>query len=334
MNFHTFRMAGINFGVESDVEIVPINHNFSTVFATNNPDPDVIIRITGIERSTLVLPLVTAGDLLSLSDIISPKYLYQDTLALLPVIADDVSSHLRSPDIFSDDKLNIRLLQSPFIRSKIEFYLNQPDQKSLWMNYFCVVFQDFDTTTIEMYYLSALKMIFQESWFQTIDFRSMFARSLTNFSGTMVHSSAVVRNDRTAIFVASDGGGKTGVVEKVDSGSILSDDQNFLKKEGNSFYVYGSPWGKYTKSNHSTRLGAIFLLEKAPIFELAPLNPIDLFNFLWNEHWTTWILLPKEIKLKLFNLLYDICRQTPAYRMRFPKDDIDWLAIDSVLRGT
>jgi len=334
MNFHTFRMGGINFGVESDVGVVPINHNFSTSFATNNPDPDVIIRITGIERSALVLPLVTAGDLLSLSDIISPKYLYQDTLVLLPVIADDVSSRLRSPDIFSDDKLNIRLIQSPFIRSKIELYLYQPDQKSLWMNYFSIVFQDYDTNIIEMYYLSALKAIFQKSWFQTIDFRSMFARTLSNFSATMIHSSAVARNGRTTIFVAPDGGGKTGVVEKVDSGSILSDDQNILIKEDNSFYVYGSPWGKYAKSNHSTRLGAFFLLEKAPIFELVPLNPIDLFNFLWNEHWITWILLPKEIKLKLFDLLYDVCHQTPAYRMRFPKDDIDWLAIDSVLKGS
>lgn len=74
-----------------------------------------------------------------------------------------------------------------------------------------------------------------------------------------------------------------------------------------------------------------FLLEKAPDFELIPIKPRDVLQFLWDEHIHSWCILPRHLKTQTFEILYNACHQAPAFRMRFPKDYLDWDAIDAAI---
>jgi hypothetical protein len=41
--------------------------------------------------------------------------------------------------------------------------------------------------------------------------------------------------------------------------------------------------------------------------------------------------LPKHLKRRAFEVLCDVCYQAPAYWMSFPKDYVDWEAIDAAM---
>jgi len=43
--------------------------------------------------------------------------------------------------------------------------------------------------------------------------------------------------------------------------------------------------------------------------------------------------LPRALRVQAFYFLYDVCRRAPACRMRFPKETIDWDAIDAAMVG-
>ena len=149
----------------------------------------------------------------------------------------------------------------------------------------------------------------------------------------MIHSAAVVLDGAAALFLAPDEGGKTTIVRHALPGMTLCDDQNILRHEGAAILVHSTPLGLYTHGPRSAPLGGMFLVEQAESFELLPLNSLDAFEYLWNEHQGYRVYLPRALRLKTFDFLYDVCRRAPAYRMRFPKDTIDWDAIDAAMVG-
>jgi len=66
------------------------------------------------------------------------------------------------------------------------------------------------------------------------------------------------------------------------------------------------------------------MLEKTKEFSLVRINPVDVLSFLWGEHKGYTLFMPKKMRIAGFDLLREACWSVPAYRMRFPKDYIDW----------
>ncbi len=73
------------------------------------------------------------------------------------------------------------------------------------------------------------------------------------------------------------------------------------------------------------------MLEKARDFDLIPVKAADILQFLWNEHMHLWFVLPKSLRVRAFEILANACRQAQVFRMRFPKDYVDWGAIDAAM---
>ena len=147
----------------------------------------------------------------------------------------------------------------------------------------------------------------------------VFANFLTLFSAVMIHSSSAVVGGRAAIFLAPDEGGKTTIVKGATDGTVLCDDQVVLRKQGDAFMAHGSPWGLITNSSRTSKLGGFFLAEKAERFEILPIKPAAVFEYLWNEHESYRYFLPKNLRLQAFNLLFEACHQALCYKMYFPK---------------
>jgi len=162
-------------------------------------------------------------------------------------------------------------------------------------------------------------------------FRRMFATFLPDFSALMVHSSGLIRNQRAALFLAPDEGGKTTVLRRAPGGLFLNDDQIVLRREGEQFVAHSTPLGRITSGPCQARLGGLFVLEKATTFRLTPVPAAGLVRRLWEEHTIYTAVLPRALKQRAFNLFYDLCHQVPVYKMQFPQDDIDWNAIDAAM---
>lgn len=163
---------------------------------------------------------------------------------------------------------------------------------------------------------------------------SIIAPFFPLFSGFMTHSSAAIRNGKAVVFLAPDEGGKTTAVRSAPSATVLSDDQNVIRREEDgSFFVYSTPWSLFQNGSRKAPLGIFFLLKKGCTFQLSPLRPRDLARYLWGEHLSDISKMPKSLRLTAFHLLCDFSEATPAFTMQLPKGYVDWDAVDRAMNG-
>jgi hypothetical protein len=161
------------------------------------------------------------------------------------------------------------------------------------------------------------------------NFQQIFSSFLPNFSAIMLHAAGVIRRDRAVLFFAPDEGGKTTVVMNSNGEPVLGDDQLILRRKSGDIIAHATPLGPMTSGPCQARVGAIFLLEKAPGFGLKPLVPAEFIQHIWSMHQNNTFFLPRHLKKMSFQLLCDLSYQVPIHLMRFPQNFVDWDAIDA-----
>jgi len=298
----THQIAGITFQTLTDVEISVIQNDFFDQFSVDDIRPDVCHRICGVDRETM----------------------------MLPVFSKEEKSRISGCVCLPKDDLNILPLRSPLVRERLHSRLRQPEQVGLELNLFSAIIRDHIDREIDFFYVSDCAETLKDLRLEHI-FRRMFTSFLPAFSAVMVHSSALIRHSRAALFLAPDEGGKTTVMKHATYGTKLCDDQIILRRENNTVMAHGTPWGRISGGPRSAKIGGLFLLEKALQFELLPLKPVDAIEYFWKEHLNYRAFLPKNLRLKAFGVISDACHQAPVYRMRFSKDYVDWDALDAAM---
>jgi hypothetical protein len=330
MSVFTHKLAGIVFRSECDIESVSFQSGPFRQFLTDDSPPDVCHRIGGIGQETLTLPPLTKDERERISHCGGVPHIGRGTLLLPPVIVQGTEERVSFRGAGSHDGFDLPLLRSPLVRRRLDACLSHPEQVSLALHLFSVTIADYLDRTLDIFYPLERRGTLAEHWGDG-GLRRMFTTFLPAFSAVMVHSSALVRNGRAALFLSADDGGKSTVLKHSVGGDLLCDDRNILRGESGDFFVYATPWGRVTNASARARIGGLFLLEKAPSFELLPASPRDVLQFLWNEHLPHWDSLPGDLRVRAFEVLYCACHKAPAYRMRFPKDHIDWDAIDAAM---
>jgi len=160
---------------------------------------------------------------------------------------------------------------------------------------------------------------------------AMLAPFLPRFNALLLHAAAIARHGKAAVFLAADEGGKTTAVRLAPGGTILGDDQVIVRRSREKFRVHGTPWGLHVDAKLHAPLAGLFLLNKAGRFALEPLTARELVPQIWNEIRNPLAILPGPLKKKAFAVLCDIARAVPAWKMDFPKEHIDWNAVDRAL---
>jgi len=163
------------------------------------------------------------------------------------------------------------------------------------------------------------------------NFPSLLITFLPLFSALMVHCAGVIRNNRATLFLAPDEGGKTTVLKQSPGAPLLSDDQVIVRKEEGEFMAHATPLGLMTSGPCQAPVGGLFVLCKADQFALEPIRPAEVVQAFWKDPGNYTRLLPKRFKMPAFDLFYEACHRVPTYRMYFPKDYVDWAAIDAAL---
>ncbi len=167
--------------------------------------------------------------------------------------------------------------------------------------------------------------------FVPLDVAMFQALFLPIFSHAMVHSSALLLENRVALLLAPDEGGKTTALSLAPRGIPLSDDQNVLQIKDGKITVYPIPWTKPPYPGQSGPLGGMFLLEQGSEFKLAPVKPREVLSYLWGEHEYCSRMLPNPYRQKFFDILHMACNAVPCYRLTFAKDSLDWDAVDRAM---
>ena len=147
-----------------------------------------------------------------------------------------------------------------------------------------------------------------------------FYRRLLAYDGFMLHASALAYEDRSYLFSAPCGTGKSTHASLwqqyfgLDKVQIINDDKPAIRLTDDTFYVCGTPWsGKSDQSiNVQLPLQAICFLEQSAHNWIEKLDSKAALKLLLNQ-----TLRPYEIHLmeNLLNLMDKIIRQTPVYQM-------------------
>lgn len=237
-------------------------------------------------------------------------------------LAQDV--HLSSPAVLEDP-----LLRAPAVRVRLHADLDQSRQVGVMARAGGLLLWTVGQDMLDFYYYPGV----QDPREARVagNYQRMFCAFLPGFHALPIHSAGVVRGDRAALFLASDEGGKTTVLRLTTEGHLLSDDQNVVRHQGDELVAHASPFGQLTDGPGQAPLGGLFVLHHAQEFALAPFKPADLVKALWDEHLYYTTMLPRHSKMRAFELVYEMCHRVPAYRMSFPKDFVDWNAIDAAM---
>lgn len=186
---------------------------------------------------------------------------------------------------------------------------------------------DFGRNTQDIFHPAALQ---PDTLFSRLG-EHYLAPFLSGFQAVILHSAAVIRKRRAAVFVGPDGAGKTTVATSPQAGTILCDDQVILRRRDGRFRAYGTPWGRLFDAVCRAPVGGLFLLRQADTFSLTRLDATVPLNYIWNEFAAYHLPLPAPRRARAFEFVCDLCRSLPAYLMRFGENQLDWPAIDGVL---
>ena len=249
----------------------------------------------------------------------------------IPLQFVDIHDDRLQPFLFtSSDILDAPILQSRAVRESLESRSAHLEQVFIAIHALTVEIRDYLKHEYEIFYADGLASLVQSDLMYN-GFRNMFSAFLPDFSAVMIHGSSVLLNGRAAIFLAPDEGGKSTAARLSHRKKIFSDDRNILRKQSQGFMVHGTPWGMITSGPDFARLGGIFLLEKAESFSIDALKPRSAVQFIWEDNSYFWRQLPRKRRAGVFDLVLKLCQSVPLYRMRFPKDYIDWDAVDRAM---
>lgn len=151
-----------------------------------------------------------------------------------------------------------------------------------------------------------------------------FYKHLLEFDGMMLHSSAVVVDNRAYLFSANCGTGKsthTGLWLKVfgKRAYILNDDKPALRREKDGWFAYGTPWsGKCDMSvDRRVPLAGIAVLERGEQNEISPYSGIHATHDILAQ-----VNRPSDRKHRelLMNLLDQLITEVPVWKLKCNMD--------------
>lgn len=146
-----------------------------------------------------------------------------------------------------------------------------------------------------------------------------FYSKLLNFSACILHSSAVVVDNRAYLFSAASGTGKSTHTQLWldtfgDRAYMLNDDKPAIRYEDGAWYAYGTPWsGKYDIStNARVPLAGICFLQRGEKNEIMPFGGKDaVFAFLEQTIRPAYM----SNRLKLLDLIEQLVKDVPFWKL-------------------
>jgi len=171
--------------------------------------------------------------------------------------------------------------------------------------------------TLEAYKSKDRSYSFED--YEYMSLGSNFYKKLLDFNGIMLHSSAVVVDNKAYLFSAASGTGKSTHTNFWlelfgDRAFILNDDKPALRILDDGIYAYGTPWsGKNNISaNKKVKVQAICIIKRDIVNSIRPMDSQNAFLRIYHS---TVKKLSQEQALKSFQIINQIIKEIPIYEL-------------------
>ena len=161
----------------------------------------------------------------------------------------------------------------------------------------------------------------------------MMINYLSRGHGVIIHACGIEHNGNGLLFAGESGAGKStlaGVWDPEPAAHVLSDDRTIVRKKGDDFWMYGTPWHGEAKFGMSrwTKLEKIFFLQHAHQNEIRKINGAEpVQNLLTCSFPPFWDAKAMQFTLDFFS---EIAAAVPCYQLNFKPDQS---AIDLIIRN-
>lgn len=145
-----------------------------------------------------------------------------------------------------------------------------------------------------------------------------FYTRLVMYDGIMLHSSAVVYEDKAYLFSAPSGTGKsthTGLwTEVFESAYILNDDKPAIRITDNKIYAYGTPFSGKTdlNVNEKKQIQGICFIEQDKNNWIEKASAKESISNMYRE---TVRSPDKDLLNRTFNIVDEVLKNIPIYKM-------------------
>jgi hypothetical protein len=255
--------------------------------------------------------------------------LKKESYILSELEPDEIKS-LRRTLAFPERWLTNTVFRSPAVRDAIQHCLVEPELFHLSLSWNRLIIRNFAKNEFHFFYHPENKADMTNPMFNA-RFRNLISLSMVNHSSFLIHGAGALTQNGAALFLAPDEGGKTTLIKKFKKSKILGDDQVVIRLLGNHYYLCGTPFGTITCGPAQNRLTGIFIIKKARHFKIISARANDVFHFIWKESFLKTIVLPKTLRIRVFNLLYSFCQRIPSFYIYAPIDYLDFKAIDETM---
>lgn len=135
-----------------------------------------------------------------------------------------------------------------------------------------------------------------------------------------LHASAILKNNKAIVFSGPTGTGKS-TIAQLPSRPIIADDVAVIRKEGDKFVIYMSPFDKKVIKHYQNKkyeIDKIYFINHAEKNSVVSLPVYQTFRYLCYNTFTG-LILENQIKMNKFKyrLMFDLLAKIPMYRLNF-----------------
>jgi hypothetical protein len=296
-----YQIGGIGIRINSDVRLPTARNRIFDQFLAQGKRIDADFSFTELKRDSLVLNDLDSNE----------------------------KASLRRTLHFPERWLTNPVFRSPAVRHAIRRMQNNPELSHLSLSWNRMIVRNFARNEFFYFYHSANKSEISNPLFNA-RFRNLIGLSYANNNRMLLHGAGAITDHGGLLFLAPDEGGKTTLIKKFAPAEILGDDQVVLDRQGEYFHLHSTPFGSMTCGPAKARLKAIFLIKKSRKFQLERSPANEALRLIWSDALSRLTVLPKEFRINIFNMVFELCQQIPCYLMHTPIDSINFDAIEKV----
>ena len=152
--------------------------------------------------------------------------------------------------------------------------------------------------------------------------------------GVIIHGCGIKLNDRGVLFVGESGAGKTTMAriwDRISGVEVLSDDRTIVRKRGDHFVMYGTPWygqGKFGCPSRA-KLDQIFFIKHGKENSILKCNNArSVTQFLKSSFPPLWDTAGMEYSMDIFS---DLAAAVPCHELSFKPDNSVIDFVDNLL---
>ena len=177
-----------------------------------------------------------------------------------------------------------------------------------------------------------------DGYFESLVLYRKLCADMPLCDGFLMHGSAVEFDRRAYLFTAKSGVGKTTHTmlwkqEFGDAVSIINGDKPILRRVGEDFNVYGTPWSgkEHYNTNMSAPLSAICVIERGERNECVELSEREAVKAVMGQ---VMMHSDKTLALRQLRLIDMLIKQVPVYKMYcLPNAEAAHVAFDAMIKS-